>query len=172
MDISIPTNRYRFPIAFAGYLLLTVFFTLNLFFHWDALGPTNDLTSKIIGALVIGFGLFFTIITLADYIKTLFDKKALLKISEAGLDDNLSLFSCGQIPWEDITGAEIIRVFKSDLLIIRLSDNDKYVRRQKPVVRVVLKKYVRQWNTPVVISAKRVDYDIQDLKKIILNHVK
>ncbi len=113
-----------------------------------------------------------TIISLADYIKTLFDKNASLSISERGIDDNLSLFSCGEIPWNEILGAEIIKVFKTDMLIVHILDKEKYIARQKPIARLVLKRFLRKWGSPVVISAKRIDYDLQELKEVIEGRIK
>jgi len=167
MNINIPINRKRFPYAVVLYLLVTAVFTLNLIYRWDAVGGAGGPLDWLLRAIPIGFGLFMAIISLADYIKTLFDKNASFVISEKGIDDNLSLYSCREIPWNDIQGAEIVRVLKTDMLIVHIHDKDKYLARQKPIARIVLKKFVRKWNTPVVISAKRIDYDLRELKGVI-----
>lgn len=173
MNISIPINRKRFPSAVVAYLLATILFVFNLFYRWDALGGGSPgPTDWLIRIIPIGFALFMTIISLADYIKTLFDKNASLSISERGIDDNLSLFSCREIAWNEILGAEVIKVFRTDMLIIHILDREKHIARQKPITRMVLKKFIRKWGSPVVISAKRIDYDLQELKEVIEGRVK
>ncbi|MBN9384290.1 MAG: hypothetical protein J0H74_26295 [Chitinophagaceae bacterium] len=172
MNISIPINRKRFPFAVVAYLLVTVLFVFNLLYRWDAIEGASGPTDWILRIIPIGFALFMTIISLADYIKTLFDKNASLSISERGIDDNLSLFSCGEIPWNEILGAEIIKVFKTDMLIVHILDKEKYIARQKPIARLVLKRLLRKWGSPVVISAKRIDYDLQELKEVIEGRIK
>lgn len=167
MNIKIPINRKRFPFAVVLYSLVTAVFTLNLVYRWDAVGGAGGTMDWLLRAIPVGFGLFMVIISLADYIKTLFDKNASFVISEKGIDDNLSLYSCREIPWNDIRGAEIVQVLKTDMLIVHLHDKDKYLARQKPIARMVLKKFVRKWNSPVVISAKRIDYDLRELKEVI-----
>jgi hypothetical protein len=36
------------------------------------------------------------------------------------------------------------------------------------VQRYVLKRYIKKWGSPIVISEKRVDYKLDDIKQTIL----
>ena len=92
----------------------------------------------------------------------------MLKISEAGLNDNLSIFSCGEISWNDISGVELLKAFKADFLVVKLFDTNKILADKNFVQRYVLKKYIKKWGSPIIISEKRVDYNLNELKQIIL----
>jgi len=174
MDMNIPVNRKRLPTTFVLYLLLTVMLTLNFFFNLDGFDARSNFINLAVGVIVTGLAGIIAILYLADYLKTLFDKDALLQISATGIDDNLSLFSCGQIPWSEITGAAILhsRLLKASFLIIHVSNPEKLVARKKYFVRLILQKFLRRWGTPVVISSQRVNYDLGQLKEIVISHTR
>ncbi len=112
--------------------------------------------------------LSYAIISLADFIKTKFDKNALLTISDTGLNDNLSIFSCGKISWDDILTAEIVKAFKADFLVVKVLNSNKYLADKNFAQRFVLKKFIKKWGSPIIISEKRVVYNLNELKQIIL----
>lgn len=92
----------------------------------------------------------------------------MLQISDKGLNDNLSIFSCGEISWSDISGVEILKAIKADFLVVELFDTEKFLSDKNFVQRYVLKKYIKKWGSPIIISEKRVDYNLNELKHIIL----
>lgn len=159
MNISIPINRRRFPTLLVFSLLLTIVVAVIL---KNAIA--NGLLSYgSLNWLFLGGPLYYTLVSLAEYGKTLFDKKARLKVTDEGIDDNLSIFSGGKIAWAEIEGVGIHRVRKVDLLVIKLIDPDKWIAGQPSWKRHVLKKFVRKWGAPIVISQQRVDFDLQKL---------
>ena len=170
MNISVPINRKRFPVVFIISLLATILFTLNLINSKTENMYMNGLFNWIFNSIILLVPLSYTIIFLADFIKTKFDKNAMLEISDSGLTDNLSIFSCGKISWNDILTAEVIRTFKADVLVVKLLDINKYLAGKNFIKQFVLKWYVKKWGGPVIISDKRVDYNLNDLKEIILTH--
>jgi hypothetical protein len=171
MNINIPVNRKRVPYAVLLFLLLTIFFLLNYIYHWDGGDGEFGFSDALLRILPIAFGLLLTFLALADYMKTLFDRSAGLTLSETGIHDNLSIFSLGHLPWQDVTGAEIIRVSRFDLLIIHLADKEKYMAKKKHIIRRTLKNYATRYGSPVVISRKRIDYDLQQLREEITGRV-
>jgi hypothetical protein len=62
----------------------------------------NGLFNYIFNSIILIVPLFYTIVSFADLIKTKFDEEASFEITENGLYDNLSVFSCGKIKWDDI----------------------------------------------------------------------
>jgi len=130
----------------------------------------NELFNWIFNSIILIVPLLYTVISFAEFIKTKFDKKAMLQITDSGLFDNLSIFSCDKIIWSDIVSVEIIKAFKADFLVIKLTDNNKYLKGKNLVQRFVLKKWIKKWWTPIIISEKRVDYNLTDLRQIILKH--
>jgi hypothetical protein len=168
MNITIPINRKRAPIAFLISLALTIFITygllssitdelfLNGLFHW----------------LFCIIPISITVTLLIDYIKTRFDKNARITITNHGINDNLSILSSGNISWDDISGHEIVQLNKTRLLIIKLHDNLKYLKQKNFIQRYIQKSWLKKWGSPIVISELRIDYNFQDLVDIISNRGK
>lgn len=140
MSIVIPINKHRFPIVFIISFFLTISAGLNLIYTKTENIYLNGLFNWIINGLILAILLFYMTITLLDYIKTRFDKKAMLKITDKELFDNLSIFSCGCIARSDISDVQILKSFKVDFLVIKLVNANKYLAKQNFIKRFVLKK--------------------------------
>jgi hypothetical protein len=72
-----------------------------------------------------------------EYVKLQFDKKANFTISETGIIDNITFVSMGKIPWEDIDEIALDRYRGMDILLIGITDPDKYSSGMKPIYRSV-----------------------------------
>ena len=64
----------------------------------------------------------------------------------------------------------VLNSLLSDFLVIKLSDNNKYWANKNFIQRFVLNKWIKKWRSPIIISEKRVDYNLKELKKIILTN--
>jgi hypothetical protein len=119
--------------------------------------------------VLLGYAGTITIISLLDYLKTVFDKNASLVLSDKSLEDHLSILSCGSVPWEDVSGVTIkkIKKFNFYFLVVTLTDDEKYLKNKNPVLRLFLKEYIRLYGGIMVISDKRICYDIQKLREDI-----
>jgi hypothetical protein len=166
-NIVIPVRRSRLPIPFFIGLPASVFF-LFLYITDDRSLPFFYLRAFYL--VLFGYAVVVTVISLLDYIKTIFDKNARLVLSDTTLDDNLSIFSCGAVPWEEVTAVTLKKSKRFNLyfLVITLTDDEKYLKNKNPVLRFFLKKYIRVYGGIMVISDKRIRYDIQQLKVDIL----
>jgi hypothetical protein len=91
-----------------------------------------------------------------------------LTISDTGIFDNLTKFSLGQIAWQDIDAIAIDKYRKTNILLIGLRNNDKYALRVMPQRMRIFRSYIARWNTPLVISAKWIDYKLEDLRDLML----
>jgi hypothetical protein len=156
MNIEIPVKRTRIPFALISGILLAVVFIL-LIVNDDHSVPF--LYYMPMYYVLAGYGILLTAISLMDYLKTLFDKNAKLILSEKAFDDNLGILSFGSIPWQDITA-------------IKLMDNDKYLASRNFLIRWILKKYLKLYGGIVLISDRRIDYDINQLKREIVDRCK
>lgn len=164
MTTIIFANKKRFPIVFVVSFLLTVGGAYNITKELNA--PTQQLSLWTYAILLIP--LFYCIISFTEFVKTIFNKNTVLIISQVGINDNLSIFSCGKIPWIDISDVEIKRAFNADFLVIKLFNNEKYVTGKNIIVKCILNKWIKKWGSPIIISEKRVDYNLAQLKEIIL----
>ena len=64
----------------------------------------------------------------------------------------------------------VLNSLLSDFLVIKLSDNNKYWANKNFIQRFVLNKWIKKWRSPIIISEKRVDYNVKELKKNILTN--
>jgi hypothetical protein len=168
MNIEIPVRRSRVPIAlFMGILVFSI--ALILYIQDDGALPFFYYRAFYI--VLMFYGGVGAIIALLDYIKTVFDKKARLVLSDETFDDNLSILSCGPIAWEELSSVSIkkLKWYKAFFLVVTLSDNEKYLKNKNPVFRYILKRYIKVYGGIVVISNKRIAYDIQKLRQDILD---
>ena len=175
MTTIIYANRKRVPVVFLISLTISLLLIMYLI---RQVKNEDDLPSFFyyyyIPAYIVLFlyAFIFMIISGLEYIKTTFSSEAVLTINDSGLNDNLSLFSCGSIPWQDISGVTIFEAFKAEFLIIKLRDPHKYLSSKNFLQRIILKRYVKRFGTPVVISEKRINYNIHNLHNIIMEHIK
>jgi hypothetical protein len=161
--IVIPARRSRIPVPFFVGLFASAFF-LFLFITDDGSLPFFYLRAFYL--VLFGYAGTLTIISLLDFLKTVFDKNAALILSDESLEDHLSILSCGSVPWEDVSGVTIkkFKRFNFYFLVVTLTNDDKYLKNKNPVLRFFLKKYISIYGGIMVISDKRIRYDIQKLK--------
>ncbi len=171
MNIEIPVKRTRVPFALITGILLAVVFIL-LIVNDDHSLPFLYYTPLYY--ILSGYGILLTVISLIDYLKTLFDKNAKLILSEKAFDDNLGILSFGSIPWENITGVGFLKLkrLNSYFIVLKLMDTDKYLASRNFFIRWILKKYLKLYGGIVLISDRRISYDINQLKKEIIERVK
>jgi hypothetical protein len=168
MNIEIPVRRSRIPIAlFIGILI----FSIALFLYIQDDGALPFFYYRAFYIVLMFYGGVGAVIALLDYIKTVFDKKARLVLSQETFDDNLSILSCGPIAWEELSGVSIkkLKWYKAFFLVVTLADNEKYLKNKNPVIRYILKRHIRLYGGIIVISDRRIAYDIQKLRQDILD---
>ena len=165
MNRKIPINRKRFPGLLVVTFLLLLGFGHATFFPDDPnlFGPAN----RIYLAIFLPVLLYFVAIAFANYMKTLFDKNAGLEITETGIVDNLTIFSCGEIRWSDITTVELVKWSGIDALLIKVTDPEKFLAGKNAITRRSLKGTIKRWGSPILISEKSVDCNINELKETI-----
>lgn len=159
MNIIIPVNRKRFPIVLVVSLIGTIVVAILIRYLVDH----NYLPYGWMNWLFVGGPLYYFLVSLAEYVKTLFDKNAGLRITDEGIDDNLSIFSCGKVPWSEIEGIAVHRAMKTRFLAIRVKDAAGLVARQAAWKKHVLNKFIRRWGSPIIVSEKRVTTDLEQL---------
>jgi hypothetical protein len=168
MNIEIPAKRSRIPIAiFIGILV----FTISFFLYLADDGTLPFFYYRAFFVVLMFYGSMLAAVGLLDYIKTLFDKNARLVLSKETFDDNLSILSFGPVAWEELSGVTVkkIKWFSLHFLVVSLSDNEKYLKNKNPVIRYILKRYIGMYGGMIVISQRRIAYDIQKLMQDILD---
>lgn len=90
-----------------------------------------------------------------------------LRISRAGVEDNISMAQPGLIKWENIKGAAIVKYTGSDHLLIYLKDPLPVIRGLNFFKTKMAEQMVEDVKTPIAINPKLVRYDIEKLRVLI-----
>jgi hypothetical protein len=168
--MTIPANRKRFPIVFITGLMISVLLILLIVDSIKLYNGDGYNNSLLIG-IYIGLSFWIinlTIFSLLDYTKTTFNKNAALTITDNGITDNLSIFSVGNISWTEITDIKIMTAFKTDFLVVGVANPQLLINRKSKLKQLTLKSFLKRFGSPIVISQKRVDYNLSDLKEVLL----
>ena len=100
------------------------------------------------------------------FFKKLFDKKPGLIFSNSGIVDNASAAAAGFIPWSEVIGADIFEMQQQKMLIIHVSDPQKYVDRGNAVKRKLNQANYKMCGSPIAISANALKIDFADLHSL------
>ena len=168
MEIIIPVNKKRFPVQL--FICTLVALVLCVYFYYTGsftLNPNSPITVLVVLLIIV---IRYIIVLAKEYFKLQFDRKANFTITESGIIDNITFISMGKIPWEDIDDIALDRYRGMDILLIGITDPDKYSSGMKSIYRAAFNGYIKKWNTPLVISEKRVDYDLESLRDLLLIH--
>jgi hypothetical protein len=161
-DLIIPVNKKAVPKALLLAATITTFLVLAI---TDPTGFPSYVVFYDWAFLIIAG--YYTLYYLASYLKTLFDPSAKLVLSDAGLDDNTGILSCGFIPWSEVKGTQLVKVFNSEMLLVAVQDPGKIVARQNAWKRMHLRRMVRRLGTPVAISSIKIKTDLREVEKWI-----
>lgn len=168
--MTIPAKRRKIPFTFiiglvlSGLILLLAVNTINQF---EGQGLNRILLIGAFGGMLF-WVLTFTTFALLDYLKAMFDKNAVLTITDEGVNDNLSIFSVGNIPWTEITNINIAAGIRTHFLVIVVRDPEPFIERKAKFKQRPLKIFLRKFGSPIVISQKRIEYNLVDLKELLL----
>jgi len=113
---------------------------------------------------------FYTSISLVSYLKVVFDKTAILKLTDTAMIDNSSIFSCGEIVWEDIAGVTMKKGIHMHYLIVKLKNPEKYLPKGNFLKKYFIQNRIKKLGTPVILSETHLKCNIDVLREIILEH--
>jgi hypothetical protein len=168
--ITIPINRKRLPYAAIVFSYVT-----GVFIFWTVKGEMDgvpmDAFGRLIWALVSICWFLWVFLTWADWLYTSFSKNAAVNILEDGIDERSSIFSLGEIPWQDVHELTVIQRLRINLLIVYLYNPKKYIAAQPTWKRLVLSRWLKRFGSPVVISQRRITHNVHELKDILENRI-
>lgn len=104
-------------------------------------------------------------------IKSFFSGEMGLIIDREGITDRLSATSAGFIEWRDITGIRSVQIRSIKILLIDVSDPQKYLERaSNKVLATLMQGNMRMYGTPISIASNTLNYDFEELKHLLLEH--
>jgi len=167
--MQIPVNRKRVPIVVIVGLTLIILLAFAIVNVVSSEDESARHRIYIYIALLIS-AVYYTSISFVDYWKTLFNPHAILSIELDGINDGLSLFSCGKIKWDEISNVRIQQAFKTNFLIIEVYNPDFLIAKQSKWKQRTLRVFQKKFGSPVVVSQKRINQKVEDVKTIIAEH--
>jgi len=96
-------------------------------------------------------------------VRKMFDKKPGLVLNSSGVFDNASGASAGLIPWSDVVGSGVIEIQGQKMLIIQVSDPNKYIDRGGAMRRVLNRASYKMGGHPVAIPSNTLKIDFPEL---------
>jgi len=169
-NISIPINRKRFPSILIIGLLLTTSLIYNVSYSIPTQLSMDDLLVWSLKIALLVTLVFYTSISLVSYLKVVFDKTAILKLTDTAMIDNSSIFSCGEIVWEDIAGVTMKKGIHMHYLIVKLKNPEKYLPKGNFLKKYFIQNRIKKLGTPVILSETHLKCNIDVLREIILEH--
>lgn len=119
-------------------------------------------------ARLIGYlALMLFIPALCYIIYRLFDDSPRIIIDSAGITDNTAATSPGFIPWREIEGFLIKKVYDVPLFGIILKDPENFYKSSNPVSRFYNLLNIRMFKSSHMISIKTLDIDFDDFAKTV-----
>jgi len=96
-------------------------------------------------------------------VRKLFDKRPGLVLNSSGVFDNASGASAGLILWPEVVGYEVLEIQKQRMLIVQVSDPQKYLDRGGALRRALNRANYRMAGGPVSIPSNALKIDFSDL---------
>jgi hypothetical protein len=168
MEIIIPVNKRIFPVQLFVSSLVAIAISAYFFYtRTFSLNPYSPISVLVVLLIV---DIRYVILLAKFFVKTQFDSKAGFTITDSGIIDNMTILGLGKIPWEEIDDIGLDRFRGRDILLVGMVDPDKYLSGMRPIYRSILRGYIKKWNTPLVISDRRLNYDMENLRDLLLTH--
>jgi len=96
----------------------------------------------------------------------LFDSKPGLIVDADGIWDNASAAAAGRIHWGEITGFDQFQMKRTRILIVRVRNPGKYVRRGNVLKRALNRMNMNMAGSPIAISAASLEMEYDELVEL------
>jgi hypothetical protein len=103
--------------------------------------------------------------------RKLFDRRPGLRFTTAGIVDNASGVAVGLVPWSDITGTEIYRVSRTRMLVVKVTDPEKYIAVGGAMRRSVNRMNFNMCGSPIVLSPNTLAIKFDELVRLFDVHL-
>lgn len=168
--MQISANKKRVPILVIIGLSLAVLLSMAILNIKDSDDPDAHQRLYLCIGLMISC-IYYTSLSFADYWRTLFSDRATLLIEPEAMVDDLSIFSCGKISWDEIRTVEVKQALKTNFLIIHVHNPDLIIARQGKWKQRTLRGFQKKFGSPVVISQKRIEDKVEAIKYVMADHL-
>ena len=71
--------------------------------------------------------------------------------------------SAGLLPWSEITGAEVVQIQRQKLLVIKVTDPERYIERGNRLKRALNRANHRMVGSPITVSSSALQISFAEL---------
>lgn len=96
-------------------------------------------------------------------VKKMFDSNPGLVLNSAGIFDNSSGVAAGLVPWSEITGFSVFEVQRQKMLIVGVTNPEKYVERGGSLKRILNRANFKMCGSPIAISSNSLKIGFNEL---------
>lgn len=100
------------------------------------------------------------------------DNKVGLTISKEGIIDNTNATSIGLIKWDNIETIKTEQVMSTKFLLIFTNNQEEILNKVSGMKRKLMSANAKMYGTPISITANTLEFDFDELEKIIMNRLK
>lgn len=93
-----------------------------------------------------------------------------LKYSEEGFDCKVGTSTLIHIPWAEVDDLAFVSEEKEQVLAIILKNPASVIRQSRGWAATVLRARLKNYRTPIILSAKRLNISLEDLKLGFVHH--
>jgi hypothetical protein len=118
---------------------------------------------------VHGFGVVFAVFCGFGAIycaRKLFDGRPGLQFTPDGIVDNASGIGAGFVPWSDITGTQVRKIGRNRILVVKVTDPEKYCARGGALRRSLKRMTLAMCGSPIAVSSPALAIGFDDLVRL------
>lgn len=101
----------------------------------------------------------------------LFDRTPGLVLDERGFTHRASLQSFGFVPWSDVAGVDVFVINRNKLLVVKLVDPEKYIRRGGALRQALNRSNHRMCGSPITLASNALAIDFDELRRLFWDYL-
>lgn len=168
LSVEIPLNKNK---IFLGIGISLLFVVAGYFIYTTIADQQQRIDPRILKAVGILGIVFFG--AMGGYgIKKAFDTSPGLIINKEGIFDNSSATKVGLVPWSVITGMKTEQIKSTKFILLFVENPENYISKANGMKKLLLMGNLSMYGTPIAISTVMLQYDFDDLEKLIADCIK
>lgn len=117
----------------------------------------------VLGIILFGAGGLFVLIKL-------FDRSPGLVLDARGFTHRAGMMAFGFVPWSDVAGVDVYEVHRQKLLVVKLVDPQKYIRRGGAMRQALNRSNHRMCGSPITLSSNALAVDFDELRRLFWSY--
>lgn len=168
---TIPYSRKKLALLLLGAMLLVLGSCWMATLDDETIRAARRLNSPLLvhSLGVVGVVFFGACGAFAAF--KLFDRTPGLVMDERGFTHRASLASFGFVPWSDVAGVDVYQVQRQKLVVVKLVDPQKYIRRGNALQQAMNRANFNMCGSPITLASNALAIDFDELRRLFWDHL-